>query len=86
MNHRFVEKKNDMCLILMLCPLIEETLSSDISLKNICAFFWKFLSLPNTSMCARVMGKRVNHGAGYGLEILVCFVFLGYVKEVERIK
>ena len=43
--------------------------------QNICCFFLKFLSLPNTSILARVMGKRVNCGAGYGLEIPVCFVF-----------
>ena len=43
--------------------------------QNICCFFLKFLSLPNTSILARVMGKRVSCGAGYGLEIPVCFVF-----------
>ena len=54
--------------------------------KNICDFFWKFLSLPNTSIRARVLGKRVNRGAGYGLEIPVCFVFQGHAKGAEWIK
>ena len=48
--------------------------------------FWKFLSLPNTLIRVRVLGKRVNHGASYGLEIFVCFVFQAHVKQVEWIK
>ena len=43
--------------------------------QNICDHFWKFLSLPKTSIRAWVLGKRVNRGAGYGLEIPVCFIF-----------
>ena len=31
--------------------------------QNICGFFWKFLSLLNTSIRARVLGKRVNRDA-----------------------
>ena len=54
--------------------------------QNICTFFWKFLSLPNTSIRARVPGKRINCGAGIGLEIPVCLVFQGMVKGVEWIK
>ena len=49
--------------------------------KNICGFFWKFLFLSNTSIWARVLGKSVNRGAGYGLEIPVCFVFQSHLKE-----
>ena len=30
---------------------------------------WKLLSLPNLFVTVRVTGKRVNRGAGYGLEI-----------------
>ena len=67
----FVENKNKMYMILMLWALFEETLSSDMSPQNICGFFWKCLSLPNTSTRARVLGKRVNRGAEYGLEIAV---------------
>ena len=51
--------------------------------QNICGFFWKFLSLPNTSIRARVLAKRVNRGARYGLEIPVCFVSQGHAKRVE---
>ena len=43
--------------------------------QNICDHFWKFLSLPKISTRARVLGKRVNRGAGYDLEIPVCFIF-----------
>ena len=48
----------------------------------ICGQFWKFLSLPKTSIRARVLGKRVNRGAGYGLEIRVRFIFQGHVKGI----
>ena len=51
-----------------------------------CDHFWKFLSLPKTSIHARVLGKRVNRGAGYGLEILVCFIFKGHVKGIAWVK
>ena len=54
--------------------------------QNICGFFWKFLSLPNASARARVLHIRVNHGAGYCLEVPVCFVFQGHVKGVEWVK
>ena len=42
--------------------------------KNISDHFWKSLSLPMTSIRARVVGKRVNRGAGYGTEIPLCFL------------
>ena len=35
--------------------------------QNICGYFWKFLSLSRTSIRPRVLGKRVNRGAGYSL-------------------
>ena len=38
--------------------------------ENICDHFWKIISLPITSIRVRVLGKRVNHGAG------LCFIFL----------
>ena len=44
--------------------------------------FWKFLPLPKTSIRARVLGKRVNCGAGYDLEIPVCFIFQGHIKGI----
>ena len=43
--------------------------------QNICDHFWTFLSLLKTLIHARVLGKRVNRGAGYGLEVPVCFIF-----------
>ena len=54
--------------------------------QNIYDQFWKFLSLPKTSIRARVLGKTVNSGAGYGLEIPVCFIFQGYVKGIAWVK
>jgi len=36
--------------------------------QNICGFFWRFLSPPQTSIRAEVLGPRVNWGAGHGLE------------------
>ena len=57
----------------MLELLLEITLLLDVCPK-ICDHFWKFLSLLKTSIRTRVLSKRVNHGAGYGLEIPVCFI------------
>ena len=54
--------------------------------QNKCDHFWKFLSLPKTSIRLRVLDKRVNLGAGYGLEIPVCFMFQGYVKGIVWVK
>ena len=44
------------------------------------------MSLPKTSICTRVLGKRVNRGTCYGLEIPACFVFQGRVKGIAWIK
>ena len=54
--------------------------------QNICGHFWKFLSLPKTSIDTRVLGKRVNCGTGYGLQIPVCFIFQGHVKGISKVK
>ena len=54
--------------------------------QNKCDHFWKFLSLHKTSIRLRVLDKRVNLGAGYGLEIPVCFMFQGYVKGIVWVK
>ena len=43
--------------------------------QNICDHIWKFLSLPKISIRVQALCKRVNHGAGYGLEIPVSFIF-----------
>ena len=43
--------------------------------KYICGFFWRFLMVPLTSIYAQVLGSRVNHGAGYGLEVPLRFIF-----------
>ena len=54
--------------------------------QNICDHFWKFLSLPKTSIHPRVLGKTVNPGTGYGLEIPVCFIFQGHAKGIAWVK
>ena len=46
----------------------------------------QFLSLPKLLIRARVLGKRVNRGAGYSFEIHVCFIFQGHVKEIAWVK
>ena len=46
--------------------------------KNLSNTFKRFLTLPNCTI-----GKRVNHSAGYGLEILVNFKFLGPAKAIQ---
>ena len=54
--------------------------------QNICDNFRKFLNLPKTSIRVRLLGKRVNRGAGYGLEISVCFIFQDHVKDIAWVK
>ena len=43
----------------------------------------KFLSLPNRTIRVLVTGKRINLGAGYGLEIPVEYVFNGNEKALQ---
>ena len=49
--------------------------------QNRCDHFWKFLFLPKASFRARVLGKRVNRRAGYGLEIPLYLIFKAMLKE-----
>ena len=49
-------------------------------------FYWKVLYLPNTSICVRVLSKKINRGVEYGLQIPIYFVFQGHEKGVEWIK
>ena len=51
--------------------------------KNLSKTFKRFLTLPNCTIKCTVTGKRVNHGAGYGLEIPVNSKFLGPVKAIQ---
>ena len=41
------------------------------------------MKIPNCTIGYKVTGKRVNHGAGYGLEITVQYRFIGAKKAVE---
>ena len=52
-------------------------------LKNLSKTFKCFLMLPNCTIKGTVIGKRVNHGAGYGLKIPVNLKFLGPAKAVQ---
>ena len=49
--------------------------------KNLSNTFKRFLTLPNCATKCTVIGKRVNHSAGYGLEILVNLNFLDQPKQ-----
>ena len=51
--------------------------------KNLSKLFYQFLKIPNATMGCKVTGKRVNRGAGYGLEIPVQYRFNGAKKAVE---
>ena len=42
-----------------------------------------FLKVPNTSIEVEVIGKRMNRGGGYGLEIPVAYRFNGPEKLVK---
>ena len=54
--------------------------------RNISKFVCKFVKLPNSKLSCRVKGKRLNIGAGYGLEIPVIYTFNGHEKVIEWIK
>ena len=54
--------------------------------KILSSIFWKFLSLPDTSVQVQVTGKRVNRGSGYGLEIPVKFIFQGTSRAINWIR
>ena len=51
--------------------------------KNLSKTFERFLTLPNCVIKCTVTGKRVNHGAAYGLEIPVNFKLLGPTKAIQ---
>ena len=51
--------------------------------KNVSKTFKRTPTLPNCTRKCIVIGKRVNHGAGYGLEIPVNFKFLGPAKAIQ---
>ena len=54
--------------------------------RNISKFVYKFLKLPNSKLPCKLKGKRLNRGAGYGLEIPVIYTFSGHEKAIEWIK
>ena len=51
--------------------------------KNLSKTFKRFLTLPNCTIKCIVIGKGVNHGAGYRLEIPVKFKFRGPAKAIQ---
>ena len=51
--------------------------------KNLSKTFKRFLTLPNSTIKCTVIGKRLNNGAGYGVEIPVNFKFLGPAKAIQ---
>ena len=54
--------------------------------QNLCGFFWRFLTLPGTSIRAEVLGRRVNRGAGHGLAVPLRLIFQGHRKAVEWVQ
>ena len=56
--------------------LLEETIVGHVpqNISNLCSIF---LKIPNTSIEVEVVGKRMNRGGGYGLEIPVVYRFCG---------
>ena len=51
--------------------------------KNLSKIFHQFMKIPNCTIGCKVTGKRVNRGAGYGLEIPVRYRFIGAKETVE---
>ena len=54
--------------------------------RNISKFVYKFLKLPNSKLFLQIEGKRLNKGAGYGLEIPVMCTFNGHERVIGWIK
>ena len=54
--------------------------------KNLSKIFHQFMKIPNCTIGCIVIGKRVNRGAGYGLEIPVQYRFIGAEKAVQWAK
>lgn len=62
--------------------LLEEQIVGHVP-KNLSKIFHQFMRIPNCTISCKVTGKRVNRGAGYGLEIPVQYRFIGAKKAVE---
>ena len=48
--------------------------------------FSRFLRLPNHQIRCRVVGKRINRGAGCGLEVPVEYLFSGDVRAMNWLR
>ena len=53
---------------------------------KISKFVYKFSKLLSSKLSGKVKGKKLNKGAGYGLEIPVIYTFKRYEKAIEWIK
>ena len=62
--------------------LLEEQIVGHVP-KNLSKIFHQFMKIPNCTISCKVTGKRVNRGAGYGLEIPVQYRFFGAKKAIE---
>ena len=51
--------------------------------KNLSNIMNRFTKIPSCSLRCKVTGKRVNRGAGYGLEIPVVYELIGPEKAVD---
>ena len=51
--------------------------------KNLSKIMNHFTKIPSCSLRCKVTGKRVNRGAGYGLEIPVVYELIGTGKAVD---
>ena len=54
--------------------------------KNLSKIFHQFMKIPKCTIRCKLTWKRVNRGAGYGLEIPVQYRFIGAEKAVEWAK
>ena len=50
---------------------------------NISKFSSMFLTIPSTAIEVEVLGKRINRGSGYGLEIPVKYWYYGQEKLIQ---
>lgn len=51
--------------------------------KNLSKILNRFTKIPSCELKCRVTGKRVNRGAGYGLEIPVSYTLIGVEKAID---
>ena len=84
-RHEQNDKEDEFATDVYRNDLEKETLVGHMP-RNISKFVHNFLKLPNSKISCQVSGKRINRGAGFGLEVPVTYTFYGHEKAIKWIK